>query len=89
MVDRFRLVECIVASSEFSMLSIFCIVTQRLFAIRCKDIVWTEIKGTQSIEGYFAIKTKAIETDGIDFLTMFVQGFDLQGLRKILQSKKM
>jgi hypothetical protein len=81
MVNRFGLVGCVVTSSEFGMFSILRIITERLFAIRGEDIVWAKIQSTQSIKGYFTIKTETTEANGGDFLAVLVQGFNLERIR--------
>ena len=41
------------------------------------DIVRAKIKRSEEINGDFTIEAKAVETDGLDFLTRLVQNPDL------------
>ena len=51
------------------------------------DIVWTEVEGPDSVEGYFAVETEALEANGGNLVTVLVEGENLSG-RGILGLKR-
>lgn len=42
------------------------------------DIVRAEVEGAKDVEGHFAIKAESLESDGVDYIAILVQGTDLE-----------
>ena len=57
---------------------LLCILLREIGVARgSQDIMRAEIERSQKINGDFTIEAKPIETNGLDFLTRFVQDFNL------------
>lgn len=49
-----------------------------LFLIHGRNVVWTEVKRSDHVEGDLAVKPEALEPDRCDFFAALVEGPDLR-----------
>lgn len=74
--DGFRLVGCMASAEPCMLLLLYAICF--FICIDSGNVVGTKIEGTKNIELDFRVKTETLETNGCNFVTILVEGADLE-----------